>query len=341
MSFPVSATTGKGGKVLMNLSDGVLESNAAMTKQTSYTYKGTTYANRMYLLGTGKTLINTRPGVEPVVNIDFISDGLLISGNGSNDEVQTSAGTIYVDGVATAVSADTSISVSRPGTGEGAWVAIHVNKSTQAVTATKGTDTTGTAGIGGLLDTYGSAAGQRPLIATSELLIGLLKLSTGAAAVTGSDIFYFDRELQVPYQLCANIGGCLINTALVALHTGPVARQVKFTGYYLDSVLSEIGSAKSWSLNPNANTVSESTLGNEYSATELSGWSFSFEQLATSAEVINNLLSRQGYGAVRLQYPNGGYFQSAATFTATFNNAAGSFNNISVSGSMTDQPIFV
>jgi hypothetical protein len=341
MAFPTSATTGKGGKVLMNLSDGVLLTNSAMTKQASYTYKGTTYANRMYLLGTGKTLINMRPGVEPEVNIDFIADGLLISGTSSNDEIATSAGTIVVAGVETSVVADASVAVTRPASGEGAWVAVSVNKSTGVITATKGTDTTGSAGIAGLLDTWGSSAGQRPLIPVADLLVGLLKLSNGAAAVTGSDIFYFDRELQVPYQLASNIGGALINTALVACHVGTLTRVVNFTGYYLDTVLSEIGSAKSWSLNPNANTVSESTLGNEYSATELSGWSFSFEQLATSAEVINNLLNRQGYGAVRLQYPNGGYFQSACTFTATFNNAAGSFNNISVSGSMTDQPVFV
>jgi hypothetical protein len=35
------------------------------------------------------------------------------------------------------------------------------------------------------------------------------------------------------------IGGVLIPTALVKMHTGALARQVKFTGYYLDNVLSE------------------------------------------------------------------------------------------------------
>ena len=341
MAFPNSPATGKGAKVYMTSSDGTRLASEAMTKQASYTYKGVAYLNLIYLLGTGKTLINRRPAVEPRVDIDAIISGLDIEGNGSNDEVRVSAGNIIVDNVVTAVAADTSISVSRPASGEAAWVAISVNKSTGAFTATKGTDTSGSAGLGGLLSTYGSGAGQKPLIPVADLLVGFLKLTNGAAPVVGADRVYDDREAQVPYEILANIGGCKINSALVACHVGALTRAVKFTGYYQDQVLTEIVSAKDWNLSPTANTVSDSTLGNNYSSTELGGWSFSYNQLATDPTAKDNALYRQGHCGVKVLYPNGSGFQGAATVTPSFAVAVGSFNSIAVSGSMTEDPVEV
>jgi hypothetical protein len=345
MAFPTTPTSGKGGKVSLSFGDGAYEASLAMTKQASYSYKGEVYANRIYLLGTGKTLINMRPAVEPRIDIDGIIDGLICTPTASNDEVQTSAGSILVDGVVVAVAADTSIAVSRPASGEGAWMAIHVNKSTGAVTATKGKDTTGSGGKAALLDTYGDpssgAAGARPLIATTELLIALVQLDNGAKPVAASEIEYSDRETaDIDTQVLPNIGGVLIPTALVALHVGAIARQVKFTGYYLDAVMGEVGTAKSWTLTPSTNQISESTFNRNISATEVSGWTFSFEQLAADSKAKDIILNRQGYAAVRLEYPNGGYWQSAATLAPTFNCATGAINSISVSGSLLDDPTF-
>ena len=346
MAFPSSPASGKGGKVLITSSDGAYEASTVMTEQASYTYKGESYTARVFLLGTGKTLINMRPAIEPRIDIDGIIDGLVCTPTASNDEVQTSAGTIMVNGAVVTAAADTSIAVTRPASGEGAWMAIHVNKTTGAVTATKGKDTTGSAGKGGLLSTYGDpssgAAGARPLIAVTELLVALVQLDNGAKPVVASEISYSDRETSdIDKQILPNIGGVLIPTALVKMHTGALARQVKFTGYYLDGVLAEVGTAKSWSLTPSANQVSDSTFNRGISITEVGGWSFTFEQLAADSKAKDIILSRQGYCGVRLQYPNGGYWQGVATIAPTFNCATGAINSISVAGSLLDDPVFI
>lgn len=341
MAFPNSPATGKGAKVFMTASDGTKLTSQAMTKQATYTYKGAAYANLIYLLGAGMTLINRRPAVEPRVDIDAILSGLDVDGTASNDEVSITAGTIIVDNVVTSVAANTSVSVTRPASTQGAWVAISVHKGTGVFTATKGTDTTAGTGIAALVDTYGSAAGERPLIPTTDLLVAMLKLANGAAPVLNSERFYTDRETQVPYEILANIGGCKINTALVACHAGALTRQVKFTGYYQDQVLVEIVSAKDWNLSPSANTVSDSTLGNNYSSSEIGGWTFTFNQLATDGTAKDNALYRQGHCGVKVLYPNGSGFQGAATVTPSFSVAVGSFNSISVSGSMTEDPVEV
>lgn len=342
MAFPVTPSTGKGGKVYVNAGDGVYLSGTSMTKSASYTYKGEVFTNTIYTLGAGKTLINMRPAKQPTAVIDGIVSEVTVAGTGSNDEVSVSAFDIMYNGTRTAVTADASVSVSRPASGEGAWVAVHVKKSDGSITATKGTDTTGSAGIGGLLDTYGTGAGQRPLIATTELLIALIKLSNGAAPVASTEIFYYDQERYdtIAYTWLPNIGGLKLNAALVALHTGAVAREVKFTGYYLDDSFTEIGTAKDWSLTPSTNTVSETFLGGSASQTEIGGWSFTFTQLACDELVKNAMLNRQGMLAVRFVYPNGGYWQGVGSGAGSFKCAAGAFNSIDVSGSLADDPYF-
>lgn len=340
MAFPKSPATGKNGKVLVNSSDGQLLNLTAMTKQASYVYNGKTYANQIYLLGTGKTLINMRPEKEPEIFIAGIVDGLEVAGTASNDEVAVSAGTILNDsGTSVTVAADASVAVTRPAVTEGAWVAISVNKSTGAFTATKGTDTASGTGIAALLDTYGSAAGERPLIPVADLLVALLKLTNGAAPVVVTEIFSDDREeANVDAEVLPNIGGARLSQALVALHVGALSRPVTFTGYYLDNVMSEISTAKGFSFSPSTNDVTDSTMFRNISISEVSGWSFSFDQLMTDAKAWNNVKVREGYGAVRLQTSNGHYWQGVATMSPSFTSATGALNSIAVAGSFLDAP---
>jgi hypothetical protein len=341
LTFPTVPMTGKNGEVYMNSGDGAKLTSAVMTKQASYTYDGEVLANRVYLLGTGKTLINSRPAIAPRIDIDGIVDGLEVEPGTANDTVNVSVGSIMVDGVLTAVdSSESPLSVTRPAATQGAWVAISVVKSTGAVKVTKGTDTSDAGGKTGLLDTYGAEAGKRPLIATDELLIALIQLTNGAAKVLTTEIFYTDREFaDIEAEILPNIGGVKITTALVALHTGAVAREVKFTGYYLDNIMTKIATAKKWGLTPGNNTVSDTTMGRLYSSTEIGSWAFNFEQLSTDGKVINNVLSRQGHCAVKLVYPNGGYWQGVGTIVPNFSCDPGSFLPITVSGSLLDTPV--
>lgn len=341
MGFPSVATTGKGGKVEINFSDGVLLNSATMTRQASYDLNGNIIANRMHLLGTGKTLINLRPGVEPRVDIDHIVSGLLITGNGANDECQVSEGALKRDNIDVAVAADTSIAFTRPAATQGAWIAISVNKTTGVFTATKGTDTIAGTGTAALLLTYGSAAGEKPLIPVADLLVGCFPVINGAAVLSNADVSYADRELAEPGQLYGSLGGFLSNNVLVSCHVGALPRVVKFTGYYQDTVLVQINSSKSWNVAPQSNTVTETTLGNSKSQTEIGAWNFSFEALADNPYLLECAMKRQGFCSVRFSYPNGGYFQGSGTMVPQFNCAAGAFNNIPVTGSFGDTPVFI
>lgn len=340
MAFPVSPTTGKNGKVSINSGDGVLINSYGMTLQPALAFKGESFVNRIYLLGTGKTLLNMRPALEPRVDIDGIIDGLEITPGTANDTVNISAGNILVDNVVNAVSASSGVSVTRPAATQGAWVSLSVNKTTSGITATKGADGVGGNGIADLVDTY-TGAGGKALVPVADLLIGFLKLTNGAALVLSSEVFNDDREwADTDAEILPNIGGVKIPTALVKSHTGSLGREVKFSGYYFDTVLAEIGTAKSWNLTPSTNVVSDSTFNRNISQTEVSGWAFGFQQLATDPKVKNIMLNHQGYGAIRLTYPNGGYWQGAATMAGTFNCQTGQLNSISVSGSLLDEPIF-
>jgi len=339
MSFPRTPQTGKNSKVYVNTSDGQLLNLEAMTKQASYTHNGEVFTNRVYKLAADQTLINMRAEKEPEAFIAGIIEGLEITPNGANDEIQTAAGSLVdADGTEVTVAADTSVAVTRPASSEFAWIAISVHMATGAMTATKGTDTTGGV-IAGLLDTYGSAAGQRPLIPVTDLLVGLVQLDNGAADVLNSEIKYFDKEESGQgYVVLPNIGGVLVDRTLVVCHVGPIARTVKFTGYYYDEVMSLVGTAKDWTLTPSANQVTENTFTQNIAASEISGYGFTFNQLLTDSKAWYNTVDRQGYGAVRVVAANGYYWQGAATMVATINNATGSFANISVSGNMLDTP---
>jgi hypothetical protein len=335
--FPTFPTTGKNSKIFISSNDGSQLTLAPMTKQAAYEYKGELFTNTVYLLGAGKTLINIRPAVLPIIAVDGILQGLTISPSGTNDKCSVSSGIIEYNGVSTAVAAEAAVALSRPANEKWCWNAIIVTKSTGAVTAVKGADADTE---NGLLSTYGTGAGQRPLIAPTAILIGWVKLyDDGAAVIASSDINYLNRENGgIDYQLLPNIGGIKLQTELAAIHTGVVAREVKFSGYYLDEVLSEIGTAKSWSLTAQTSQISDSTFGSNYSSTEISGFNFSFEQLAADKKVIDAAWFRQGHCAVRLQMPNGFYWQSVATVAPTINSAVGSMINISVSGSCGDFP---
>ena len=322
----------------MNTSDGTLLTLQAMTLQALKTYRGKAYANLIYLLGSGKTLINMRPEVQPAISINGILQGLIISVAAGNNKVQVSASVIEVDGVQVAVAADDDITLTRPATNKWAWYAIHVTEA-GVVGATKGTDT-GDANESSLLNTYGSGAGQRPFIAVDQLLIGFVKLfSDTDAPVSATAISYTDREEGgIDYQILPNIGGVKLNSALVKCHTGGIGREVKFTGRYLDAVLGEIPTAKSFTVTAQTSQMNEETFANNYGSSTTGGFTFSYEQLAADTKAINNVWNRESHCAVRLQWPNGFYLQSVGTISPNLNVNATAMSNISVSGSFGDFP---
>jgi len=333
--FPNFPTSGKNAKVLMNTSDGAALNLEAMTLQATKTYRGKLYTGTIYLLGTGKTLINMRPEKQPVINIDGILAGLDIT-PGAADKVSASAGIIEVDGVQASVAANTAVALTIVTAAETVqWNAIIVDKATQVISAVAGTPVASATGVN---DTYGTAAGNRPLIATDKLLVGWAEVgATGVLAA--SAISLTDREDGgIDYQILPNIGGVKIQSALVKCHAGAIGRAVKFSGNYLDSVMAEIPTAKSFTVTAQTSQLNDETFTNNYSSTTTGGFTFSYEQLAADTKALNNAWNRESHCAMRLQWPGGFFMQFVGSLAPNFNVGAAAMNSISVSGSCGDFP---
>jgi hypothetical protein len=335
--FPTFPTSGKNAKVEISTSDGqalVLES---MTKQASYTYRGEAYTNRIYLLGTGKTLLNMRPAKQPRIDIDGILQGLEISPGAADNQVAVSAGQIEVDGVVTAVSASPTLAVSNAAADK-CWNAVVVTKSTGVISVVKGTDGAT------LLDTFGDAAGQRPMTPITTILIGWVAVGPTAYTVLQSDINYLEREEGgIDYEVLPNIGGAKLQKALATIHASTIggtglSRLVKFSGSYLDAVMSEIGTAKEWSLTADSTDVSDETFASAYKQSSIGGFSVSFQQLVADKKAINAVFQRQGHCAIRVSFPNGFGWQSAATLVPNITVNPTSMNSMSVDAALMDFP---
>jgi len=340
MQVPSAPQTGKNAKVSLSFTDGTSTSALAMTKQASYSYNGETYTNRVYLLGSGK-MINSRPAANALAFINGILDGLEVSSTVAQ-EIAVTAGSILVGNATVAAAADTSITITRPAAGEACWVAVHVNTSTGVTSITKGTDTTGSAGKGGLLTTYGASAGQKPLIAVDELLVCYLGINATTGVFTSDEIEYTDREwASFSYRLIPSLGGVILSTALVALHTGAIPRVVYFSGKYWETTaLAEVGDAQQWSITPNSSTVSAVTFAGGPSESQIDNWSFTFNQLFTDAKALDAMYNRQGYGAVKLQLASGQYFLFVGSMAGGITVEPGSYIVQQLSGSIQDRPYY-
>ncbi len=337
MQVPSVPMTGKGAKVSLSFNDGVAV-NAALTLVPSYSYSGETMVDRVYSLGANR-LINSRPAANPFCYIDGILDGADISSTASN-EVAITAGNMLVANVTVAIVADASIAITRPAVTQACWTALVSNKATGVVTAVKGADTTAGTGKAGLLDTYGTGAGQKPLIAVDELLLVYFDLSSTAGTVSSSEMHFEDREwASISYRMLPSIGAIVIAEALPKLHTGGVARSVFFSGkYWESSALANVGDAQQWSVTPNTSSVSAVTFTGGPSESQIDNWSFTFNQLFTDAKALDAIYNRQGYAAIKLELASGHYFLFVGSFAGGISVEPGSFIVQQLSGSIQDRP---
>ncbi len=335
MQAPNMPQTGKDGKVFLSFNDGVPVVNFPVTLQALYRYMGKSYTDRFYLLG-GTKMINSRSGIDTRVTVDGIIDGLDIAPTANADEIAVTAGTIQVAAAPVPVAADTSVAVTRPASGKVAYVAVAVDKTTGAISATKGTDGDT------LAATFGSSAGQKPLIGVGELLLGYLPIDSTAGVIEYSEINLSDREFSnISLIVYPSIGGILLSTALKKCHTGGIGRALQFTGnYFDDDMLAEVGDAQNWSMKPISNTVSVTTMAGGASQTNISGWNFTFNQLFTDGKVLDSVFNRNGFAAVKLQLPSGHFFRFAGSMAGGPSNDPGAYVAMDVSGSIADNPYF-
>lgn len=337
MQVPSIPQTGKGAKVSLSFNDGVA-TVAALTLQASYSYSGETLVDRVYLLG-GNKMINSRPAANPMCYVNGILDGADISSTVSN-EVSVTAGNMLVANATVAIVAKSDVAIVRPAATQACWTAIVADIATGVVSAVKGADTTAGTGKAGLLTTYGTGAGQKPLIAADELLIAYLDLDSTAGVVASAEMHFAEREWSsLSYKLMPSIGGVMISEALPKIHTGGIARPVYFTGKYWEATaLANIGDAQQWSVTPNTSSVSAVTFTGGPSESSIDNWSFTFNQLFTDAKALDAIYNRQGYAAVKLELASGHYFLFVGSFAGGITVEPGSFIVQQLSGSIQDRP---
>jgi hypothetical protein len=329
--------TGKGAKVSLSFNDGV-STTIALTLQASYSYSGETLVDRVYTLGANR-MINSRPAANPLCYVNGILDGADISSSVSN-EVAVTAGNMLIDNAAVAIVAKSDVAIVRPAATQACWTAIVADMATGVVSAVKGADTTAGTGKAGLLATYGTGAGQKPLIAVDELLIAYLDLDSTAGVVGSNEMHFDEREwASVSYRMLPSVGAVIISQALPKIHTGGVARSVFFSGKYWEATaLANVGDAQQWSVTPNTSSVSAVTFTGGPSESQIDNWSFTFNQLFTDAKALDAIYNRQGYSAVKLELASGHYFLFVGSFAGGITVEPGSFIVQQLSGSIQDRP---
>lgn len=346
---PTKPTSGKYSKVLVSTNDGIPFTKSTLTKQATYTYRGRIYANQIYLLGTGKTMLNVHPDYEPEIFIDGVQSGMEITPGAAVGTLDITAGTIESAGVIDTVSAvTTAIAETTAATTANfyKYVSVYVdNIATSPVIATLAQSGTGVSATATLTGNFGAGVGDAPLIPVDALLLAVAIVQRNGAGdafelVSADNIDNSEREMiGVGYMILPNLGGAhLTDGALVVCHTGTTARPVKMTGRYLDSSLSLISTAKQWEFTPSQNSLSEETFSASYAQTEMGSWTFTFEQLAADDKLIDAMLRRGGHFALRVLYPNGKGYQSVATGSAPMRSAVGEMLPRNVSGSLGDEP---
>ena len=339
MLVPTVSQTGKDAKVSLSFNDGIA-TTTALTIQPSYSYNGETLVNRMYLLGSNR-MVNSRPKANPFAYVNGILDGADLSSTVA-DQANISAGNMLVVNTTAAITASPTLAITRPAASEAAWNAIVVNTGTGVVSEVVGADTITGLGKVSLLETFGTGAGQKPLIAVDELLLLYVGIDSTSGIITSDEMDFVSREWSsFSYQMLPSIGGFVIAEALPAIHTGAIARPVYFSGKYWEaSALAVVGDAQTWSVTPNTATVSATTFSGGASESQVSGWAFTFNQLFTDAKALDAIYNRQGYGAVKLELPSGHYFLFVGSFAGGISVDPGSYVVQALTGSIQDRPFW-
>lgn len=338
MQVPTIPQTGKNAKVSMNFNDGTSVTALALTKQATYAYKGETLTNRVYLLGDSK-MINSRPAANPFAFVNGIIDGADVSSTVA-DELSITAGNMLSANVVTAFSAKTDLAITRPAATQARWVGISMALADGTITEVEGTDTTAGTGKAGLLTTYGSAAGEKPLIPATSLLICYLGIDSTAGVIASSEVDFAEREWSsISYRLDASLGAIVVAEAFPIIHTGAISRPLYFTGkYWESSAIALVGDAQKWSISDSSSSVEAVTFSGGASETQVAGQTFTFDQLFTDAKALDAVRNRQGYCAIKLELPSGHYFLFVGSISQSLNCDPGSFVIQNITGSVQGQP---
>jgi len=175
---------------------------------------------------SGAELWSRRTGFEPVIRPDgLINGGTITSASGgSNNTVDVSALTAYVEGTAVAASASAALTCARAATETHIIHSITVD-AIGTITAVTGTE-------GAAFSAARGAAGGPPLVAVDEIEIGQVRYSSDtAASVKASEIFQVvglhQERFDFPiYEADYRNGSVKFNSGLPLIHTGGASKNV-------------------------------------------------------------------------------------------------------------------
>ena len=208
------------------------------------------------------SLWSNRSGFVPVIK----PNGLLTGGasipaiSTTNDLIDVAALSCNLQGVVTAVGADTDVSCTRPATAVSKVNSITVNAA-GAIAVVVGTDGSTTA-----FSETRAAAGGPPLIPTDSIEIAQVRFTSDtAAAVTAAEIFevvglHRERADFPQSTLDYGSGSLVFLAALDTIHTGPVPKAVFAS--YSSPIFAEVALADAYVAPEDSHSVSSTQIYN-------------------------------------------------------------------------------
>jgi hypothetical protein len=276
----------------------------------------------------------------------IVGEATIIPTPSTNDSVTVSGFSFYKDNGTVVTVTTGALELTRDAT-KAQWHMIKTNASgTLAVVAgTVSADTSFT-------ETWDGAGGPG-YVATTDILIGAIKLTPGSAgAVLSSEIVYslpvagtlLQERSDVPgYQILPMEGGVLVNDAagLLGCHTAGVTRTFYATYYDQYSVLIKVGDTEGWTLSGSTDTIEMEAQGDLAAQSDISGavkWSGTLSRFYISDDIIFKMAMNRRTAILRL-YPNADettkYFEGAAVISDWgFDNSVGNAckENVSFTG---------
>ena len=337
--------TGKRGELYLPTGKGNSLSNQALTVSASKEIQGTTYTNRFY--GTSsRSAWNKSETI--TARLQGIVGEITISPGTANDTIDVTAGSYHKDtsGVQTST-AGTGVSVTRDADGA-QWNMVTIDTGSGTVKVTAGL---ATASVTAYNDTW-AASGGPAYIGTDEILVGVVRLTPGSAAVvTSAEIFYTlvdgatlaQERSDIPtFSILPMEGGVLLTEALLACKTAGARRTVYADYYDQYPLLAKVGDIEGWTLTGTSDTVELEALGDFAPEKDLSGavsWSGTFTRFYVADErVWVNAMQRRTAGIIRLKPDSNNstvYYEGAVIFSDWGTGAAlgdGTKENVSFEG---------
>lgn len=239
--------------------------------------------------------------LQPEVRLDGVRSGLVITPGSGFNEVDISAGEIYIQGNVVSVSADTVTGLTRPTTIGQILVSAITVDSAGAFTATPNTE--------GVASTTRGAAGGPPFLPVNEVLVGYVAMTyydgsaSGEKVVTSGEIDSYSKEYAAIPSAKVNyfdeeqeVGTIELANALPMIHAataagpGTAVRNV-YASYY-EPQFEEVPDAKDFSFDEDVSTYKSKAYkdASEETAVGTPSWSGSFDAYWTRVEDILNLV---------------------------------------------------